>query len=49
MTRIRSDRTAAWGELQTVFQGKGHRLDLRAAFAGDAGRFERFRDRKSVV
>ena len=42
MTRIRCDRTAAWGELQTVFQGKGHRLDVRAAFAGDAGRFGRF-------
>ena len=42
MTRIRCDRTAAWGELQSVFQGKGHRLDVRTAFAGDAGRFGRF-------
>ncbi|MFZ3128063.1 MAG: glucose-6-phosphate isomerase [Rhodoferax sp.] len=42
MTRIRCDRTAAWGELQSVFQGKGHRLDMRTAFASDAGRFGRF-------
>ncbi|MFZ3220134.1 MAG: glucose-6-phosphate isomerase [Rhodoferax sp.] len=42
MTRIRCDRTAAWGELQSVFQGKGHRLDVRTAFASDAGRFGRF-------
>ena len=38
----RCDRTAAWGQLQTHYEQAGKAFDLRAAFAADAGRFERF-------
>ncbi len=38
-TRTRCDRTGAWGELQRSFANSGRALDLRKAFAIDAGRF----------
>ncbi|MES2877591.1 MAG: glucose-6-phosphate isomerase [Pseudomonadota bacterium] len=42
MTRIRCDRTPAWGALQTAFNATGQTFDARTAFASDAGRFETF-------
>jgi len=42
MTRIRCDRTPVWSQLQTAYQSGGQALDVRTAFAQDAGRFERF-------
>jgi len=38
--RPRCDRTAAWAALQTAFYTGGRSLDLRDAFAQDAGRFD---------
>ena len=37
----RCDRTQAWASLRAHFDARAHRLDLREAFSGDAGRFER--------
>ena len=42
MTRTRCDRTPAWAELQASFESNGRALDVRTAFAQDAGRFETF-------
>lgn len=42
MTRPRCDQTAAWGQLQQLYQDQGARFDLRSAFAQDASRFARF-------
>ncbi len=42
MTTTRCDRTTAWGTLQTAYAGQGHALDLRQAFAQDAGRVAAF-------
>ena len=42
MARTRCDRTPAWAQLQAAFASTGQGLDLRDAFAQDAGRFERF-------
>ena len=42
MTRIRCDRTPAWGALKSAFETEGHAFDLRAAFAAEPDRFERF-------
>ncbi|MFM2329483.1 MAG: hypothetical protein RLZZ494_1586 [Pseudomonadota bacterium] len=39
-TAPRCDDTIAWSALQGHFQGHGRTLDLREAFARDAGRFE---------
>jgi glucose-6-phosphate isomerase len=38
----RCDRTAAWAALQGHYQAHGRGLDLREAFARDAGRFDAF-------
>lgn len=38
----RCDETPAWAALQAHFKASGHAFDLRDAFAGEAGRFERF-------
>ena len=40
--RTRCDRTTAWQRLRAHFETAGRGFDLRAAFAQDAGRFERF-------
>ncbi|RZL53489.1 MAG: hypothetical protein EOP70_15315 [Variovorax sp.] len=40
--RVRCDRTAAWDRLQNRYDEAGRGFDLRDAFAGDSGRFERF-------
>lgn len=42
MDAPRCDETPAWAALQAHFKASGHALDLRDAFAGEAGRFERF-------
>ncbi|MET0382730.1 MAG: glucose-6-phosphate isomerase, partial [Burkholderiaceae bacterium] len=42
MTRPRCDLTAAWKALRRAFDEGGRGFDLRAAFAEDAGRFDRF-------
>ena len=42
MERIRCDRTATWRGLQNLFATGGQTLDLRRAFADDAGRFDAF-------
>ncbi len=42
MTRIRCDRTLAWGELQADFEARGRAFNLSQAFSADAGRFEAF-------
>ena len=39
---IRCDQTAAWAALQGHYQAHGRDLDLREAFARDAGRFAAF-------
>ncbi len=39
---IRCDRTPAWAALTRKFESSGKRFDLRAAFAADGERFERF-------
>ena len=39
---IRCDQTAAWAALQGHYQAHGRDLDLREAFARDAGRFDAF-------
>jgi len=39
---VRCDRTAAWAALQNQFDRGGRAFDLRAAFAADPGRFQRF-------
>jgi glucose-6-phosphate isomerase len=38
----RCDETEAWGALRAHYDAGGSQFDLRAAFASDAGRFERF-------
>ena len=40
--RTRCDRTPAWARLRAHYDGAGRAFDLRAAFAQDAQRFERF-------
>jgi glucose-6-phosphate isomerase len=40
MDAPRCDRTPAWAALQAHYQAAGRGFDLRAAFAGDAQRFE---------
>ena len=42
MSRVRADRTQAWGDLQKAFQSAGKSFDLRQAFAADATRFAAF-------
>ncbi len=42
MSRIRCDRTPAWGLLQADFKTHGQAFDLRKAFAGHSQRFEVF-------
>ncbi len=42
MTRMRCDRTPAWGSLQSLFSDSGRAFDLRAAFAAEPDRFETF-------
>jgi glucose-6-phosphate isomerase len=42
MTRIRSDRTPAWGQLQVAFEANGRAFDARVAFTTDPKRFETF-------
>jgi glucose-6-phosphate isomerase len=42
MNRTRCDHTTVWRQLQTAWAGAGRALDLRAAFAADAQRFETF-------
>jgi len=42
MTRLRCDRTPAWGLLQAHFAAQGKDFDTRQAFADDAQRFVRF-------
>ena len=42
MKRLRCDQTPAWASLRTCFETGGKSLDLRAAFAADATRFEQF-------
>ena len=42
MTRVRCDRTAAWGALQAAFGNSARALDLRQAFASDSQRFARY-------
>jgi glucose-6-phosphate isomerase len=39
---LRCDRTETWAALRAHYDAKGKPFDLRAAFAADAGRFERF-------
>jgi glucose-6-phosphate isomerase len=39
---VRGDRTPAWADLSAHFAASAAALDLRAAFASDAQRFERF-------
>ena len=39
---VRCDRAPAWKELAAHYESAGRAYDLRAAFAGDAGRFARF-------
>ena len=41
MTRTRCDRTAAWGALQTAWDGGARAFDTRQAFASDPARFVR--------
>ena len=40
--RTRCDRTPAWAQLQAHYRDSGAALDLRQAFATDAGRFAHF-------
>jgi len=42
MNGPRCDRTTAWTALNAHFEAGGRQFDLRAAFAADAERFERF-------
>jgi glucose-6-phosphate isomerase len=42
MTRTRCDRTPAWTQLRSMYEGAGKSFDAREAFAQDAQRFERF-------
>lgn len=42
MTLLRCDRTDAWAALNAHFDASGRQFDLRAAFAADAARFDRF-------
>ncbi len=42
MNRNRSDRTPAWGALQSQFRAGADAIDVRTAFACDPQRFERF-------
>ncbi len=40
--RLRCDQTAAWNELQALFNAEGKKFDLRIAFAADPQRFASF-------
>ena len=42
MNAVRCDQTVAWTALQGHFEAHGRDLDLREAFARDAGRFDAF-------
>jgi len=42
MSLVRCDKTETWAALRAHYEAKGRPFDLRAAFAADAGRFERF-------
>jgi glucose-6-phosphate isomerase len=42
MERARCDQTAAWGQLETLFQGGAAAFDLRSAFGQEPDRFGRF-------
>jgi glucose-6-phosphate isomerase len=42
MALRRCDHTEAWGALRAHYEAGGSQFDLRAAFASDAARFERF-------
>ena len=48
-TRTRCDRTSAWRQLQAHYGAQGRALDLRDAFAQDAGRFAAFSQRAPHV
>lgn len=41
-TRIRCDRTPAWGRLARLYEQSGTAFDLRRAFAADTGRVQAF-------
>lgn len=49
MAHPRCDQTPAWAALQAHFQSGARDLDLRRAFAADAGRFERFSQQAPLV
>jgi glucose-6-phosphate isomerase len=49
MNTTRCDRTPAWGELHASFNQEGHSFDLRAAFASDTSRFEKFSQQAPYV
>ena len=40
--RVRCDYTPAWSALRAHFDARGRQLDVRAAFAEDAGRYAAF-------
>ena len=42
MSLQRCDQTEAWTALNAHFEASGRQFDLRAAFASDAQRFDRF-------
>ncbi|MCF8167991.1 MAG: glucose-6-phosphate isomerase [Rhodoferax sp.] len=42
MSRVRCDRTAAWGQIQAYYETSGKDFHLRDAFAHDPQRFARF-------
>ena len=42
MKRLRCDQTPAWAALKACFEASGKHLDVRQAFAQDAGRFDNF-------
>jgi glucose-6-phosphate isomerase len=42
MSLVRCDRTEAWAALNAHYDASGKQFDLRAAFAADAERFDRF-------
>ncbi len=49
MNRTRCDRTAAWRQLQAVFEATGRNFDVRHAFAADPDRFQAFSQRAPHV
>ena len=42
MSRLRCDRSPAWGQLQAHYAASGKNFDTRKAFADDAQRFAHF-------